>query len=132
MSNMFPKGKSVGCLTTRHWEDEFFCNIWNIKWFNSTHDFIIHSKSFPTTLHMPKFELKRRNSDLDKLEKKTSCCVKTSVITHPETLSLSRHIQRHTQCRDTPTQCHDIRRWVMPLPVVLMEKLVTNGVFFLV
>ena len=34
---------------------------------------IIHSKRFPTTPHMPKFELKRRSYGPEKLEKKTSC-----------------------------------------------------------
>ena len=57
---MFPKEESTGCLTAHHLEDEFFCIIWSIKLLKSTNFFfkIVHSKSFPTTPHMPKSDLK--------------------------------------------------------------------------
>ena len=46
----------------------FFCIIWSIKWLNSTHGYIIHSKNFKTTPHTPKFELNRRSYGPDKLD----------------------------------------------------------------
>ena len=66
---MFPKRELKGCLTMHHLEDQFFCIIWSIKWFKSTHGYILHSKSFPTTPHTPKSELKRINYDSNKLDK---------------------------------------------------------------
>ena len=71
MSNIYTKEELTGCLTTRHWEDEFLCTIWNIKWLKF-HGCILHSKIFPTTPHMPKSEFKRRSYVINKLEKKTS------------------------------------------------------------
>ena len=72
MSDIYTKEESTGCLTACHWEDEFFCTRWNIKWFNFPHGCILHSKRFPTTPHMPKSEFKRRSYAINKLEKKTS------------------------------------------------------------
>ena len=91
MSNMFPKGELAGCLTMHHWEDEFFCTIWKIKWFNSTNGCILHSKRFPTKHHMPKSELKRKGYGPEKLEKKTVCRDnKNSLSRQTSELSLSR------------------------------------------
>ena len=70
MSNIFPKEESTKSLIAHHWKDEFFCTIWNIKWFKFPHGCILHSKSFPTSTHTPKSELKRRSYGPDKLEKK--------------------------------------------------------------
>ena len=72
MSNIYTKEESTMCLTVQHREDEFFCTIWNIKWFKFPHGCILHSKSFPTTPHTPKSEFKRRSYVINKLEKKTS------------------------------------------------------------
>ena len=70
MSNIFPKEESAKSLIAHHWKDEFFCTIWNIKWFKFPHGCILHSKIFPTSTHTPKSELKRRSYGSDKLEKK--------------------------------------------------------------
>ena len=70
MSNLLPKEESTKSLIARHWKDEFFCTIWNIKWFKLPHGCILHSKSFPTSTHTPISELKRRSYGPDKLEKK--------------------------------------------------------------
>ena len=70
MSNIFPKEEAAKSLIAHHWKDEFFCTIWNIKWFKFPHGFILHSKRFSTSTHTPKSELKRRSYGPDKLEKK--------------------------------------------------------------
>ena len=70
MSNLFSKEESTKSLIAHHWKDVFFCTIWNIKWFKFPHGCILHSKSFPTSTHTPKSELKRRSYGPDKLEKK--------------------------------------------------------------
>ena len=70
MSNIFPKEESTKSLIAHHWKDEFLCTIWNIKWLKFPHGCILHSKSFPTSTHTPKSELKRRSYGPDKLEKK--------------------------------------------------------------
>ena len=81
--------KSTGSLTTRHWEDKFFCTIHKIKWFKFPHGFILHSKNFPTSIHTPKSELKRRSYDPDKLEKKNKL--------------LSRNCRDQVSCHDQET-----------------------------
>ena len=78
---IFSKGELTECLTTRHWEDKYFCIIWSIKWFNSTYGCILHSKIFPTTRHTLKSELKRRSYGLDKLEKKNWLLSRKNVAT---------------------------------------------------
>ena len=93
MSNIFPKEESTRSLTTRHWEDKFFCTICNIKWFKFPHGCILHSKSFPTSTRKPKSELKRRSYGPDKLEKKNKL--------------LSRN------CHDQAS-CHDQETWSRP------------------
>ena len=93
MSNIFPKEESTESLTTRHWEDKFLFTIWNIKWFKLPHGFILHSKIFPTSTHMPKSELKRRSYGPDKLEKKNKL------------MSIN--------CRDQAS-CHDQETWSRP------------------
>ena len=81
MSNIFPKEESTENLIARHWKDEFFCTIGNIKWLKFPHGFILHSKSFPTSTHTPKSELKRRCYGPDKLEKKNQLLSRKLVAT---------------------------------------------------
>ena len=101
MNNIFSKEELIGSLTKRHWEDKFFCTIWNIKWVKFPHGCILHSKSFPTSTHMPKSELKRRSYDSDKLEKKNKL--------------LSRN------CRDQAS-CHDQETWSRPKKLCRDQK----------
>ena len=106
MSNIFPKEEPTESLTARHWEDNFFCTIWNIKWFKLPHGCILHSKSFPTSTHTPKSELKRRSYAPDKLEKKNKL--------------LSRN------CRDQ-TSYHDQETWSRPQKLCRDQKTVATS-----
>ena len=81
MSNIFPKEESTESLIACHWKDEFFCIIWKIKWFKFPHGCILHSKSFPTSTHTPKSELKRRSYGPNKLEKKNQLLSRKLVAT---------------------------------------------------
>ena len=82
MSNIFPKEESTKSLIAHHWKYEFFCTIWNIKWFQFHHGCIQHSKIFPTSTHTPKSELKRRSYGPDKLEKKNQLLSRFGVATN--------------------------------------------------
>ena len=99
MSNIFRKEESIGSLTTCHWKYNFLCTIWNNKWF------ILHSKSFPTSTHTPKSELKRRNYGPDKLEKKNQLLSKN--------------------CRDQAS-CHDQETWSRPKKLCRDQKTVAT------
>ena len=81
MNNIFPKEESTKNLIAHHWKDEFFCTIWNIKWFRFPHGCILHSKIFPTSTHTPKSELKRRSYGPGKLEKKNQLLSRKLVAT---------------------------------------------------
>ena len=81
MSNIFSKEESIESLIACHWKDEFLYTIWNIKWFKFPHGCILNSKSFPTSTHTPKSELKRRSYGLDKLEKKNQLLSRKLVAT---------------------------------------------------
>ena len=82
MQNVLKKEKElIGCLTVHHWKDKFFCIIWRIKWFKSTHGYILNSKIFPTTPHMPKSKLKRRSYGSDKLDEENYRNIENSVAT---------------------------------------------------
>ena len=81
MSNIFSKEESTKSITTRQWKDEFFCTIWNKKWFKFLHGCILHSKIFPTSTRTPKSELKRRSYGPDKLEKKNQLLSRKLVAT---------------------------------------------------
>ena len=100
MSNIFPKEESTESLTARHWEDKFFCTIWNIKWFKFPHGWILHSKSFPTSTHMPKSELKQRSYGPDKLEKKNKL--------------LSKNCPDQAGCHNQKTLCRDQLAVLLP------------------
>ena len=135
----------------RHWEDQFFfCIIWSIKWFKSTHGYIIHSKSFPTTPHTLKSDFKRRSYVINKLEKKTSfvadfvaiepmtrlSCDKTQI------LSVSNKLYRYKTrfCRnrvinklfcDKTRFCHDRandKAFLRQNPYFVATELATNSV----
>ena len=105
ISNIFSKEESIESLTARHWKDEFFYTIWNKKWFKFPHGFILHSNFFPTSTHMPKSELKRRNYGLDKLEKKNRLLSKN--------------------CRDQAS-CHDQETWSRPKNLCRDQKTVAT------
>ena len=116
MSNIFPKEESTESLIACHWKDEFFCTIWNIKWFKFPHGCILHSKSFPTSTHTPKSELKQRSYGPDKLEKKNQLLSRKLVATRklscnqktrsrPENLVATRKL-----CRDQKNLCRDQKR----------------------
>ena len=81
MSNIFPKEKSTESLTAHHWEEQFLCTIWNIKWFKFPHGCLIHSNIFPTSTHTPKSELKLRSYGPDNLEKKNKLLSRKLVAT---------------------------------------------------
>ena len=106
MSNIFPKEESTESLTMRHWEDKFFCTIWNIKWFKFPYGCILNSKIFPTSTHTPKSDLKQRSYGPDKLEKKNKL--------------LSRNCRDQASCHDQETWsrpqklCRDQETWSLP------------------
>ena len=77
ISNIFPNKESIESLTTRHWEDKYFCTIWNIKWFKLHHGCILHSKIFRTSTHTPKSELNEEVMAPTSWRRKTSCCLET-------------------------------------------------------
>ena len=93
MSNIFPKEESTGSLPACHWEDKFFCTIWNIKWFKFPHGCILHSNSFPMSTHTPKSELKRISYDPDNLEKKNKL--------------LSRNCRNQASCHNKKKNCRN-------------------------
>ena len=76
------------------------------------HGYILHSKSFPTTPHMPKSEFKRRSYVINKLEKKISPLA-DFVATEPVTrLSCDKtqffcNSVRNKLCCDKPRFCRD-------------------------
>ena len=104
MSNIFPKEESAKILRAHHWKDEFFCTIWKNKWFKFPHGCILHSKSFPTSTHTPKSELKRRSYAPDKLEKKNQLLSRKLVATRNmsqlETCRDQKHVATRKLCRD--------------------------------
>ena len=116
MSNIFPKEESTKSLIVRHWKDEFFCTIWNIKWFKFSHGCILHSKSFPTSTHTPKSELKQRCYGPDKLEKKNQLLSRKLVATrrlcrNQETVSRPENLCRDQETVSWPeNMCRDKKR----------------------
>ena len=116
MRNIFLKEESTGSLTTRHWEDKFFCTIWNMKWFKFSHGCILNSNRFPTSTHTPKSELKRRSYGPDKLEKKKTSC-------SPETVAskqavMTRKLSRDKKTVSRPKKCRDQETWSRPKKTV--------------
>ena len=113
MSNIFPKEESTKSLIACHWKDEFFCTIWNIKWFKFPIGCILNSKIFPTSTHTPKSELKRRSYDLDKLEKKNQLlsrklCRDQETVLRPENLCHDQETMwRLGDCVATRRLCRD-------------------------
>ena len=109
MSNIFPKEESIESLIACHWKDEFFCTIWNIKWIKFPHGCILHSKSFPTSTHTPKSELKQRSYGPDKLKKKNQLLSRKLVATKK-------------LCRDQKTGRNQ-KTWSRPEDCVATRKL---------
>ena len=119
ISDIYTKEESTRYLTARHREDEFFCTIWNIKWFKFLHYYILHSKIFPTTHHTPKSEFKRRSYVINKLEKKTSplvvfvvkkprfCLNRVSNKLYRDKTRFCRDGVSNKLCRDKPRFCRD-------------------------
>ena len=108
ISNIFPKEESTESLTTRYWEEYFFCTIWNIKWLTFPHGCILHSKSFPTSTHTPKSELKRRSYGPDKLEKKNRLLSGNGVATE-NGVATGNGVATENLCRDQKC-CRNLKK----------------------
>ena len=52
MSNIFSKEESIKSLIAHHWKDEFFCTIWNIKWFNAGFIYAISDSPWVSPVHV--------------------------------------------------------------------------------